>query len=88
MTRFKYFGAIVLDEGSEPGVLSRIKQATAALTKLIWRDNNISLGPKPRLTEKSKQVKLSLPKTRRRKSLIKSFSNVSSDQRLCDPVDC
>ena len=41
----KYLGAIVSDKGSKPKVLSRVAQATAALTKLkpIWRDNNISL---------------------------------------------
>ena len=44
-TSFKYLGAVVSDDGSKPEVLSRIAQATAALTKLklIWRDNNISL---------------------------------------------
>ena len=38
---FKYLGAVVSDNGSNPEVLSRIAQATAALTKLkhIWRDN-------------------------------------------------
>ena len=43
-----YFAAIVSDEGSIPEGLTRIAQATAALTKLklIWRDNNISLGSK------------------------------------------
>ena len=46
VTRFKYLGAVVLDDGSKPEVFSRTEQATAALTKLkpIWRDNNISLG--------------------------------------------
>ena len=50
VTSFKYLGAVVSDEGSKPEVLSRIAQATAALTKLkpIWRDNNISLGSKMR----------------------------------------
>ena len=45
---FKFLGAVVSDDGSKPEVLSRIAQATAALTKLkpIWRDNNISLGSK------------------------------------------
>ena len=45
VTSFKYLGAVVSDDGSKPEVLSRIAQATAALTKLkpIWRDNNISL---------------------------------------------
>ena len=48
VTCFKYRGAVVSDDGSKPEVLSRIAQATAALTKLmpIWRDNNISLGSK------------------------------------------
>ena len=48
VTSFKYLGAVVSDDGSKPEVLSRIAQATAALTKLkpIWRDNNISLGSK------------------------------------------
>ena len=46
VTSFKYLGAAVSDDGSKPEILSRIAQATAALTKLqpIWRDNNISLG--------------------------------------------
>ena len=45
VTSDKYLGAVVSDDGSEPEILSRIAQATAALTKLkpIWRDNNISL---------------------------------------------
>ena len=48
---FKYLGAVVSDDGSKPEVLSRIAQATAALTKLkpIWRDNKISLGSKLKL---------------------------------------
>ena len=47
----KYLGAVVSDDASKPEVLSRIAQATAALTKLkpIWRDNNISLGSKVKL---------------------------------------
>ena len=51
MTSFKYLGAIVSDEGSKQELLSRIAQATAALTKLkpIWRDNNISLESKVKL---------------------------------------
>ena len=51
VTTFKYHGAVVSDDGSKPEVLSRIAQATAALTKLkpIWRDNNISLGSKVKL---------------------------------------
>ena len=51
VTSFRYLGAVVSDQGSKPEVLSRIAQATAALTKLkpIWRDNNISLGSKVKL---------------------------------------
>ena len=51
VTSFKYLGAVVSDDGSKPEVLSRIAQATAALTKLkpILRDNNISLGSKVKL---------------------------------------
>ena len=51
VTSFKYLGAVVSDDGSKPEVVSRIAQATAALTTLkpIWRDNNISLGSKVKL---------------------------------------
>ena len=51
VTSFRYLGSVVPDDGSKPEVLSRIAQATAALTKLkpIWRDNNISLGAKVKL---------------------------------------
>ena len=34
ITSFKYLGAVVSDDASKPEVLSRIAQATAALTKL------------------------------------------------------
>ena len=34
VTRFKYLGAVASDVGSKPEILSRIAQATAALTKL------------------------------------------------------
>ena len=51
VNHFKYLGAIVSDEGSKPEVLSRIVQATAALTKLkiIWRTKKISVASKIRL---------------------------------------
>ena len=51
VTSFKYLGAVVSDDGSKPEVISRIAQATAALTKQkpIWKDNNISLGSKVKL---------------------------------------
>ena len=43
VTSFKYLGAVVSDEDSKPKVLSRIFQATVAVTKLklIWRDIKI-----------------------------------------------
>ncbi|CAM1325864.1 Uncharacterised protein r2_g3476 [Pycnogonum litorale] len=51
VSRFKYLGSTITDEGSKPEVLSRIAQTTAALTKLkpIWSDNNITLQSKVRL---------------------------------------
>ena len=51
VTSFRYLGAVVSYYGSEQEVLSRIAQATAALTKLspIWRDKTISLGSKLKL---------------------------------------
>ena len=51
VTSFKYLGAVVSDDDSKPDVLSRIAQATAALTKLkpIGRDNNICPGSKVKL---------------------------------------
>ena len=51
VTSLKYLGAVVSDDGSKSESVSRIAQATAALTKLkpIWRDNNVSLGAKVKL---------------------------------------
>ena len=48
---FKYLGAVVLDEGSKPEVLSRIAQTTTTVTKLkvIWNDKNITISSKVRL---------------------------------------
>ena len=42
---------VYTNEGSEPEVLSRIAQATAALSrlKIIWRDKDISLASKVKL---------------------------------------
>ena len=34
VTSFKYQGSVIADEGSKPEILSRIAQATAALTRL------------------------------------------------------
>ena len=48
VTSFKYLGSVIADEGSKPEILSRIAQATAALTRLkpVWNDKSISLGSK------------------------------------------
>ena len=45
ITSFIYLWAVISDEGSKLEVLSKIAQATAALTllKTTWRDNNSSL---------------------------------------------
>ena len=52
VTSFKYLGAVVSDDGAKPDIVSRIAQATAAITKLkpIWRDYNISRGSKVKLS--------------------------------------
>ena len=34
VTSFEYLGSVITDEGSKPEILSRIAQATAALTRL------------------------------------------------------
>ena len=49
VTSFKYLGSVITDEGSKPEILSRIAQATAALTwlKPVWNDWSIFL-PVPR----------------------------------------
>ena len=51
VTRFKYLGSVITDEGSEPEILSRIAQTTAALTRLkpVWVDKSVSLSSKIRL---------------------------------------
>ena len=51
VTRFTYLGSVITDEGSNPGILSRIAQTTAALTRLkpIWIDKSIYLSSKIRL---------------------------------------
>ena len=51
VTRFKYLGSVITDEGSEPEILSRIAQTTVALTRLkpVWIDKSISLSSKIRL---------------------------------------
>ena len=44
VTNFKYLGAIVTDEGTKREVLTRIAQATLALTKLktVWKDRKLT----------------------------------------------
>ena len=51
VTSLKYLGSVITDEGSKPEILSRIAQATAALTRLkpVWIDKSISLSSKLRL---------------------------------------
>ena len=48
VTSFKYLNSIIADAGSKPEILSRIAQATAALTRLkpVWIDKSISLSSK------------------------------------------
>ena len=48
---FKYLGSVITDEGSKPGILSRIAQRTSALTRLkpVWNDKSIPLSFKIRL---------------------------------------
>ena len=51
VTNFRYLGSVITDEGSKPETLSRIAEATAALTRLkpVWIDKSISLSSKIRL---------------------------------------
>ena len=51
VTSFKYVGSVITDEGSNPEILSRIAQITAAFTRLkpVWNDKSISLSSKIRL---------------------------------------
>ena len=48
VTRFKYLGSVITDEGSKSELLSTIAQTTVALTRLkpVWIDKSISLGSK------------------------------------------
>ena len=51
VTSFKYLGSVITDEGSKPDILSRIAQATPALSRLkpVWKDRSISLSSNIRL---------------------------------------
>ena len=46
-----YLDSVIIDDGSKPAILSRIVQATAALTRFkpLWNDRSISLSFKIRL---------------------------------------
>ena len=48
VTSFKYAGSVITDEGFKPEILSRIAQATVALTRLkpVWSEKSISLSCK------------------------------------------
>ena len=48
VTSFKYLVSVITDKSSKPEILSRIAQATAALTRLkpVWIDKSISLSSK------------------------------------------
>ena len=45
VSKFKYLGSVITDEGSKPEIISRIVQTTVAMTRLrpIWKDKNIAL---------------------------------------------
>ena len=51
VTYFKYLASVIHDESSEPEILSRIAQTTAALTRLkpVWNDRSFSLSSKIQL---------------------------------------
>ena len=51
VSKFKYLGSVITDEGSKPEIISRIAQTTASMTRLkpIWKDKNITLRSKIRL---------------------------------------
>ena len=48
VTSFKCLGSVITDEGSEPEILSRIAQTTAALSRFkpVWNFRSISLSSK------------------------------------------
>ena len=51
VTGFNYMGSVITEKGSKFEILSRIAQATAALTRLkpVWIDKSNSLSSKIRL---------------------------------------
>ena len=48
VTRFKYLGSVIIDEGSKPEIFSRTAQTAVALTRLkaVWNNWGISLSSK------------------------------------------
>ena len=48
VSKFKYLGSVITDEGSKPEIISRIAQTTTAMARLkpIWKDKNITLRSK------------------------------------------
>ena len=46
VTSFTYLGSVITDESSKHEILSRVAQATAALTRLkpVWNDRSIFLS--------------------------------------------
>ena len=46
VTRFKYLGSVITDEGSKPEILSRIAQTALTRLKQVWNDITISLCSK------------------------------------------
>ena len=46
VTSFKYLGSVITNEGSNPEILPRIAQTTAALAKLkpVWNDKSVSVS--------------------------------------------
>ena len=61
VTGFKYLGSVLNDEGSNPEILSRTAQTTAALTRLkpIWIEKSIS--PSSQDTTESLPCHIHLP---------------------------
>ena len=51
VSKFKYLGSVITDEGSKPEIISRIAQTTAAMTRLkpTWKGKNITHRSKTRL---------------------------------------
>ena len=51
VTSFRYLGSVITYEGSDPEILSRIAQPTAALIRLepVWNDRSVSVSSKTRL---------------------------------------